>query len=130
MNEDHYHYSYGHTHHHHYHHCYQYCYWELSLSTAEGSTGSGCADRTASAKKRRVLGQDMLPMPASRLAYDISLLEAISLQNAPKRWSPERCNKCLSKVMAALTVRSHYGAYYGAHYGAHCGAHCDAPYSA
>jgi len=58
-------------------------------------------------------------MPASRLAYDISGLEAINLQHAPKRWSLERCNNCLTKVMGVLTVRSHYGAHYGAYYGAH-----------
>ena len=92
----------------------------------KASTGSGCADRTASTKKRRVLGQNMLPMPASRLAYAISDLETISLQNHPKRWSLERCNNCLTKVMGALTVRSCYSAQYGAHYSAHYDAHCDA----
>ena len=67
------------------------------------------ADGTVKEKKRsrpRPLGQYSLPMPASRLAYDMSGLEAVNLQNAPKRWSLDRCRNCLAKVMEQLKVSS------------------------
>ena len=55
-------------------------------------------------RSRKALGLSILPMPAGKLPYDMSGLEGVSLQNAPKRWSSERCRNCLAKVMAVLKV--------------------------
>ena len=58
-------------------------------------------------KKRssnKTLGQNMAPMPASKLAYSLQGLEEVNLSAAPQRWSHERCRNCLAKVMACLKV--------------------------
>ena len=57
-------------------------------------------------KKRssKILGQNMAPMPASKLAYSLQGLEEVSLSTAPQRWSQERCRNCLAKVMTCLKV--------------------------
>lgn len=52
----------------------------------------------------RTLGHNMVPMPASKLAYSLQGLEEVSLSTAPQRWSQERCRNCLAKVMSCLKV--------------------------
>ena len=54
--------------------------------------------------KAKATGHSAVPMPASRLAYDMADLEEVNLQNAPKRWSNERCRNCLAKVVGVLKV--------------------------
>lgn len=61
----------------------------------------------AKEKKRnsnKTLGQNMAPMPASKLAYSLQGLEEVNLSTAPQRWSKERCRSCLAKVMSCLQV--------------------------
>ena len=58
-------------------------------------------------KKRssnKILGQNMAPMPAGKLAYSLQGVEEVSLSTAPQRWSQERCRNCLAKVMTCLKV--------------------------
>ena len=55
-------------------------------------------------KKKSKSGHSIAPMPACRMSFDMTGLEAVSLENAPKRWSSERCRNCLAKVVGALKV--------------------------
>ncbi len=65
---------------------------------------AGGALREKKRSRTRQLGHNTPPMPASKLGFSLSGLEAVNLQNAPKRWSLERCKNCLAEVMGALKV--------------------------